>query len=141
MSSTAATIVWNETLMTGVAVIDEQHQILVNMLNDANEKLTEDCSRMLLNDIVRDLISYALYHFDTEEELMVETGYEQASVAQHTQEHRSFSEKVAAVQQSLSQGQMITREDLLGFLNGWLINHIMKTDQQFGRFYHEQVTA
>ncbi len=127
-------IVWNETLMTGVAVIDEQHQILVNMLNDANAQLTGNVSRDALEKIVRDLMSYALYHFDTEEELMVEEDYAVTDREQHFGEHRDFSKTVADVQSGLAQGKLITREELLGFLNGWLINHILKTDQQLGKF-------
>ena len=64
-------IVWNESLMTGVASIDEQHHILVNMLNEANYRLSESSGREVLEEIVHDLMSYALYHFDNEEEMMV----------------------------------------------------------------------
>jgi hemerythrin len=134
MQASYEPIVWNETLMTGVAIIDEQHQILVNMLNDANAQLTGNVSRDALEEIVRDLMSYALYHFDTEEELMVEEDYAVADREQHFGEHRDFSKTVAEVQLGLSQGKLITREELLGFLNGWLINHILKTDQQLGKF-------
>jgi hemerythrin len=130
MNIASAPIVWNDSLQTGVEVIDEQHRILVNMLNDAHERLTDTSSRDLLESIVRDLISYALYHFDTEEELMLETAYEAAARDAHFNEHRAFSEKVAGVQQSLSQGKGVSRDELLGFLNNWLINHIMQTDMR-----------
>lgn len=127
-------ITWNESLMTGVSVIDEQHQILVGMLNDANARLTGTSSREVLQGIVRELISYALYHFDTEEEMMVERGYPEADRERHFAEHRGFSEKVESVQQGLAQGHLITRDELLGFLNQWLLNHILKTDRLLGAF-------
>ena len=68
-------IVWNDSLMTGVQEIDDQHQILVNMINDANVKLSTSSGRAYLEEVIRELISYALYHFDAEEELMVEQNY------------------------------------------------------------------
>jgi hemerythrin-like metal-binding protein len=120
--------------MTGVQEIDEQHQILVNMLNEANARLTEYSGHDVLQNIIRDLMSYALYHFDTEEELMVENQYDQVDRETHFREHRGFSDKVSKLQQELRQGKLVSREELLTFLNGWLINHILKTDMQLGRF-------
>jgi hemerythrin len=127
-------IVWNDSLMTGVQEIDDQHQILVNMINDANVKLATSSSRAYLEDVIRELISYALYHFDTEEELMVERDYTPEEREKHFSEHRAFSKTVADVQENVKAGKLISREDLLGFLNGWLINHILKTDKLLGAF-------
>lgn len=127
-------IQWSALLETGVDQIDEQHQILVNMLNDANTRLTSGSGRDILEEIVHDLMSYALYHFDTEEELMIDCGYDEAQKQQHFEEHRQFSAKVSQVQQAIKQGNLISREDLLCFLNNWLVNHILKTDKQLGSF-------
>ena len=60
-------IVWNDNLVTGVAEIDEQHRILVNSINEANTRLANNISAEILDQITRDLLSYALYHFETEE--------------------------------------------------------------------------
>lgn len=127
-------IVWNDKLMTGVQAIDDQHQILVNMINDLNRRLTEKISPDELQEVVHDLMSYALYHFDTEEELMVENEYLAADRDAHFAQHRDFSAKVSGLQQGLKQGETVSREELLTFLNGWLINHILKTDMRLGAF-------
>ena len=34
-----APLIWNDSLMTGVPEIDEQHRILVHTFNEASEKL------------------------------------------------------------------------------------------------------
>ncbi len=127
-------VVFNDSLRTGIQIIDEQHQILINMINEANDRLEENSGRDVLDEIVRNLMSYALYHFDTEEELMVENTYDHEGQEAHFREHRAFSETVSRVQQDISQGKLISREDLLSFLNGWLVNHILNTDQRLGRF-------
>lgn len=137
MSAGYEPIVWNESLMTGVEIIDEQHQMLVNMFNEANRRLTANSGRDVLEDIVRDLMSYALYHFDTEEELMVENAYMPEAQEAHFREHRAFSAKVSGLQQDLRYGKLISREELLSFLNGWLINHILNTDQKLGMFLNK----
>lgn len=130
-------IIWNDSYLTGISRIDEQHKVLLNTLNEANARLAGSVTRDLLEEITRDLLSYALYHFETEETLMREYGYADLSAAdeeKHRQEHRSFSQQVVALRAGLRDGRLVTREELLSFLNNWLHNHILNTDQQFGEF-------
>jgi hemerythrin-like metal-binding protein len=130
-------IVWQESFATGVDEIDEQHQILVHTLNEANARLTDESSIELLDAITRDLLSYALYHFETEERLMEEHDYprERGDDAElHMQQHRAFSAKVVAVREEIKAGRRIPRDELLAFLNNWLINHILNTDKRLGAY-------
>lgn len=130
-------IVWNNDLVTGIAKMDEQHRILVNSINEANTRLANNFSADILNQITRDLLSYALYHFETEEELMREFGYTEARNSDcetHQRQHRDFSNKVVEVREGIKAGNLISREDLLSFLNDWLVNHILKTDKRLAEF-------
>lgn len=130
-------IIWNDSFLVGVERIDEQHKVLVNTLNEANARLAGNSSRELLERITRELLSYALYHFETEESLMREFGYDEAAAADaatHRQEHRGFSRQVVALRDNLRDGNLVSREELLGFLNGWLVNHILNTDKKLGKF-------
>lgn len=130
-------IVWNDALVTGIDIIDEQHQILINLFNEANTKLTANNNADFLEQITRDLLSYALYHFETEEELMQKYGYSEektGDIERHIRQHRSFSAKAVAVHNDIKAGILISREDLLAFLNSWLINHILNTDKQLAAF-------
>lgn len=131
------TLTWNDDFATGVPEIDEQHMILVHTLNEAAVKLAGDPSLENLDQITRDLLGYALYHFDTEEELMQEYGYESAderSSALHLEQHRSFSARVVAVRDAIKAGNPVIPAELLGFLNDWLVNHILNTDKKLGSF-------
>ena len=130
-------LAWNDSFATGVPEIDEQHMILVHTLNEASVRLANDASLESLERITQDLLSYALYHFETEEQLMQTYGYPEGSgadVAQHLEQHRAFSAKVVQVREGIKQGTPVAPEDLLGFLNGWLVNHILNTDKKLGAF-------
>ncbi|MDP2805500.1 MAG: bacteriohemerythrin [Gallionellaceae bacterium] len=131
-------IVWNDELLTGVAEIDEQHRILVNSINEANTRLSNtQVNAEILGKITQDLLSYALYHFETEEELMQKYHYaatQGEDLALHQKQHREFSATVVAVREGIKAEKLISREDLLTFLNGWLINHILNTDKKLGIF-------
>ena len=130
-------IVWNDTLVTGVEEMDEQHRLLVKTLNEAGDKLSDTDDTALLEQITRNLLSYAIYHFETEEALMEEYHYQAShpeDAAIHARQHRSFSAKVVAVRDELKSGTPISRQDLLSFLNGWLVGHIMTTDKKLAAF-------
>lgn len=129
-------LVWNDQLVTGVSEIDEQHRILLNSINEVNTRLLNiTVNAEILEKITQDLLSYALYHFETEEELMKTYNYSEAhdeDSATHQRQHREFSATVVAVREDLKKGKLISREELLTFLNGWLVNHILNVDKKLG---------
>lgn len=141
MTTATSPLVWDDSFATGVSEIDEQHMILVHTLNEASEKLAADSSLEALQEITQNLLSYALYHFETEEELMQEYGYREGSAEDakaHLSQHRAFSAKVVSVRDGLQSGTPIAPSDLLGFLNEWLVNHILNTDKKLGAFIVER---
>ena len=130
-------ITWRPDFATGVAIIDDQHRVLINMLNEANTKLTDRSPIADFSKIVQGLLSYAGYHFQTEDGLMNQHGYDAAcaeDAAQHHAQHKAFAEKVLAVQTSLTAGQRIPKADLVEFLTQWLADHILNTDRKLGKF-------
>lgn len=130
-------IAWRPDFATGVAIIDDQHRVLVNMLNEANTKLTDRSPIADFSKIVQGLLAYAGYHFKTEEGLMDQHGYDACcaeDAARHRAQHQAFAEKVIAVQASLAAGQRIPKADLVDFLTQWLTDHILNTDRDFGKF-------
>ena len=138
-------LVWNDELVTGVTEIDEQHRILVNSINEVNTRLSNTTiNAEILEKITQDLLSYALYHFETEESLMKEYNYAEThneDSANHQRQHRDFSATVVSVREGIKTEKLISREDLLTFLNGWLVNHILNTDKMLGAFILEKRRA
>jgi hemerythrin-like metal-binding protein len=132
-----APVEWNDSLQTGVADIDRQHRILVNTLNDLAAKLSDRPKRQRIEQVTRDLLAYAIYHFETEEELIKRYGYDTAEPEDahiHVQQHRSFSERVVALRADAHDGKSQSQVALLSFLKDWLMNHICTTDQRLGKF-------
>lgn len=128
---------WSDALATGVARIDQQHKMLINILNDANQCFRDGQDAEAQVKIMEDLIGYTTYHFDSEEELMEAGGYGERlpdEEKRHVREHRAFAKAASDYQLALKQGKPIDYEMLFGFLNNWLVNHVMGTDQKFGRF-------
>lgn len=131
-------------LLTGVAEIDDQHQVLINTINEASEKLANDRSGELLERITRDLLAYAIYHFETEEKLIKRYGYDLEAAGEataHLREHRQFSEQVVALRNEIHGGKTPSAAALLTFLNDWLVNHIRNTDKLLGAYIVGKTTS
>ncbi len=58
---------WDANFETGIAVIDEQHQRLVQMLNDLAAAIAQQEEAVELQHVFDQLSDYADYHFKTEE--------------------------------------------------------------------------
>jgi len=136
MNNIPPNINWQDDFNTGVQEIDEQHRILVKTLNEAATKLASDNSQAQALGITKELLAYALYHFETEEALMQQYHYQQQDelmMQQHLKQHRSFSRQVLAVREQLFAGKEVDTAELLDFLYQWLVNHILKTDQALAK--------
>lgn len=128
---------WDAGFETGIEEIDDQHRILVSTLNEAKIKLRDDAGAAMLESITKDLLSYALYHFETEEEMMHEYDYKGAhpnDYERHMKQHRDFSARVVEIRDLIQMGHPIDKDELIRFLTDWLINHINKTDKKLGNY-------
>jgi hemerythrin-like metal-binding protein len=127
----------SDAMLTGVPEIDRQHRILVDALIEARASLSGDAADPLFERITRDLLAYAIYHFDAEEQAMRRHRYDADApdaAAMHLTEHRRFSERVVALRQAARMGEPGSRAALLSFLEDWLANHIKTVDKRLGQF-------
>lgn len=133
---------WDESMATGIEAIDKQHRYLVDTLHEANTKLLDENNSAHLKQIAKDLLGYAIMHFETEEALMQRYDYAAANPQQardHINQHRDFSSQVVAVRDQLREGQEVSRNEVLRFLNHWLRDHVLGTDQQLAKFLNLKI--
>jgi hemerythrin-like metal-binding protein len=127
-------IVWNAALETGHRTIDLQHQELVELINDAASAHHAGRDTVVLEEIMPRLASYVLFHFSTEETLM--TGLPSSHTIGHRMAHREFTGRIDAMKEAVARGEAPSLAPLLAYLKAWLIEHIMKTDQEMVRQLH-----
>ena len=61
-------IEWNASYITGIDLIDSQHKILINKANKLNNCIQEFNFSNNLKILLDELLEYAFYHFEIEEE-------------------------------------------------------------------------
>lgn len=136
---------WNSKYLTGVAVVDAQHERLVGLVNAFSELNARkaDIQGHELQAVLDDLSAYALSHFVDEERLMRERKLDHRFISDHTKQHHRFIREVEHLHSSrFLDGHDDASRLLLRFLLHWLAFHILGIDMQMARqMYRIQLGA
>lgn len=119
-------------------LIDEQHRALISMITELDERMSHEFNQGLL-DALQGMMAYAVTHFEDEEKLMLDTGWD--SAAAHRKLHEVFMEKTQLFNQQAGADYQWTALDVLRFLLHWLINHIKVEDRLFFTWLEQQNAA
>lgn len=116
---------------TGISFVDEDHEELFRIANEAYEVLKDDFLPDKFDNIVAiitGLKEYAIKHFTNEEAYMQSIKYKR--FLSHKIEHDEFIQKLEAIDfDQMDHNQAETLLELLEFLSDWLIHHILEKDK------------
>jgi hemerythrin-like metal-binding protein len=131
-------IQWNNDFLTGVKEVDEQHQGLVGLVNQVAPKLAALGDRQVEDfaSIFQELGAYTDTHFKTEEDLMRRCGVDARVLDRHRKAHAGLVQVVTGLTRRVCNGDHIAGDEVLSFLAGWLINHMLGEDQSMARQIH-----
>ena len=127
--------VWDDYFETGLGEVDEQHFKLVSLVNQLGERLA---SGRPLSDAEREhvlggLHRYAMLHFRTEEDMMIECGLDPRHIDEHRRAHGDFIIAVEQLAAETSTNQLKLLSELLHYVSSWLALHILGIDMAMSR--------
>jgi len=129
-------LVWDESYSVGVKVLDRQHRIVFDMINDLVEREDLTVRSERLTAALMELTSYALKHFRTEEQYMKE--YEYPEIAEHVETHMYFRMKIIELSNETLYHKESVPVELFDFLLEWWSNHILKEDMKYRAFFKDK---
>jgi hemerythrin len=131
-------IEWNDGLATGVELVDEQHKMLLEKLNDISYAIENNQGIEIITKTLDFMIDYTDFHFGTEEKHMELTSYPR--MAYHKSTHKEFVVTLKNMTTEFNEDGATQRlaESVNIFLFNWLVKHIKGVDGAFGRFLNEQ---
>ena len=125
-----ARLEWSPKYLTGIDVIDSDHQGLFRAINDLHDRLIGKAQAKDVEDALNMLVDYVDAHFAREEALMQAANY--PDVVEHTSSHRRISRQVHDYQTAYEEnGGVIDVDSFLDFLGNWLKGHIAMTDTDY----------
>lgn len=118
---------WDDSLNTGITIIDEQHRRILDFINKLHIAAIK-ADRDIIEDVLTGLINYTTSHFAFEEQLQQQHGYPLAIA--HKKVHDNFIVLVGKYKKRHDNGEDIA-QSLSGDLVIWLTNHIKNEDQDY----------
>ncbi|HYD29511.1 MAG TPA: bacteriohemerythrin [Azospirillaceae bacterium] len=126
-------ITWTEEFSVGVALMDQEHQELLRLLNEFADAVKAGRAKGLLSSTLDRLAEYTAGHLSREEKLLHEHGY--PDLFAHRQQHRDLMRQLGDLQGRLQRGATMSLSlDLLSFLVTWLTDHIQNSDREYGKY-------
>lgn len=120
---------WSDELSVGIEEIDEQHKVLVGLVNNMHAAIVEHKGSDATKVILRQLIQYTVIHFAVEESLMRIFDYDDYET--HKLHHRELTKQVLDLKRKVDRGHTTISFELMHFLKQWLTNHITKEDMLY----------
>lgn len=125
-------LVWDESFSVNNRELDEQHRRWVEIINALYAHLGENGTTGSAGGAVAALtgmMEYARNHFLAEERYMREVGF--PDTISHIKVHNEFYGRIAAQLASVENGGWVSADELLQFLKGWLVKHILTEDKKY----------
>jgi diguanylate cyclase (GGDEF)-like protein/hemerythrin-like metal-binding protein/PAS domain S-box-containing protein len=124
----ASLIPWSIEQELGVAVLDQQHRRLAQMVNGLAASVTAAEDGAQIQALLDDLGRFAAYHFDTEEGLMDTYGFPGARA--HKEQHRKLKDDLLAIRNQVDTSEL---SRTLSAVKEWLLTHIQVADRDLIR--------
>ncbi len=124
-------VTWLPKYSVNIEAIDSQHQVLVGLIRQLQEAMSEGRGRAFQHGLAERLVDYTKQHFRFEEKLMSERGYE--LLADHMKQHRVLTDQVCELQQKIQNREAVSNASIMLFLRNWLTDHIMQHDQKYAQ--------
>ena len=122
---------WNDSLLIGVKLIDEQHRELIRRM----DRLVDACRRgegqEEVGKTIKFVVVYIKEHFNAEEELQILHDYHDRVA--HKKLHDHFIEETINLMHELKEGHSAEfTEHVRKMLIGWFLMHINNEDKKVG---------
>ena len=126
---------FDNSLVTGNAMIDEQHKELIGKIDKLLSCCEQNGGKVEAIKMLDYLAEYTDFHFGEEEKLQEEVSY--PAIEEHKKQHAAFKKAVEELHEMLVEEEGPT-EAFVAAVNknvvDWLFDHIKKMDQALAAF-------
>lgn len=123
---------WGEGLETGVAAIDGEHRLQIELVKALEDALASQDPAGRAREILSRLLDYTNVHFLAEDLMMRVHAY--PGYQAHLQEHETLVAQLEELHRHFAAGELVPSRELVEALKHWLGEHIRTMDRGFALF-------
>lgn len=114
---------WDPELNVGIGLIDNQHKIILDLINDLGSACEALADRKVIETLLDVLENYVFHHFEAEEKLI----HHHVTSQQHYLEHYGLIKEFRKIRLGF-RNRSTVENDATSFLNQWFLAHITEHD-------------
>ena len=128
-----------QKLETGVKMINYQHKGIFDFTTDLFAHCVGDDEKenQYFGETIEGAVELIETHFETEENLMVETKYTVMELINHKREHGEFVMTVAEYIKRFHETGYIDLLNFASYAKWWVINHIKHFDRKYVDYFNQ----
>lgn len=126
---------WSDDFSVKVSLMDDEHKVLFNLINDLNIAMLDGQSSQKIGKILDSLIDYTEYHFNHEEVMLRKISY--PNISEQEKYHKIFVNKMKEFKKELESGEILLSIKIIDFLKDWLVSHIVNIDTKYSGYTNE----
>lgn len=129
---------WGEKYKIGHKVIDLEHRLFFYIMKSVEQAESEGASRNRMRSLITEITKYSEFHFLSEENIMIESGYPDFEV--HREYHQNLMKDLRKhiVQFEAGKSQPF---ELVNFLYEWFSLHTLRDDQLIANHINTRATS
>lgn len=134
-----AELCWsNEDYSVGISAIDNEHKLLIALINDFEASLNIDVSlhSQIVTEKLDRLSTCIRKHFESEERFLLFNNY--PLFTEHQEEHTQLLERLSKFEARFKAENKPFNEKILLFLKDWLVRHIILHDRKFCSYFRDK---
>lgn len=120
---------WNESFSLNIPVIDKQHKKFFAMYDELTLLNNDEKNETEILPLLNEMIRYAIYHFNTEEELMRQADSPEQEL--HMRQHELFRKRCDDFQIAFNYKNRVLVNQMVGFMRKWMVTHINGVDAKY----------
>lgn len=124
-------IPWEKKFELGRPRIDSEHQVFLDLIRNVSEASERQEPKDWCLRLLREVEKFVDFHFFSEENLMLKTGY--PDYLDHQQKHVELMESLRERVEAYAHDR-INLEAVVVFLFDWFVMHTSQTDKKLGKF-------
>ena len=129
-------IIWDKNYSVGLDEIDKQHKKLIEIINQLIDAQDASVRSEAVSDTLTNMMSYASYHFQAEEEYLKKYNY--PDYVSHHKEHMEFIRKTAEFSMETVALKKSIPTEILSYLKDWLTVHILESDMKYKDYFESK---
>ena len=128
-------IKWSKEYSVGIEHFDDEHKVLIKLINDLNDAMLDGKSKSVIGKIITELLEYTEFHFGKEEKEMIDIKY--PGYDEQKKMHTIFINKIKEFKNEFESGEALLSLKIIEFLKDWLLTHIVKVDKKYKEYFNE----